>query len=74
MAKTILRDLFNNGLVQEKRNSSALAMELRLSCAKPSIWNVLPKSTQYAVATVLLVAMHLLFISILTHNQLEKYV
>ena len=28
------------GLVQEKRNSSALAMELRLSCTKPSIYNL----------------------------------
>ena len=27
------------GLVQESRNSSALAMELRLSCTKPSIYN-----------------------------------
>ena len=27
-----------DGLVQEKRNSSALAMELRLSCTNPSIW------------------------------------
>ena len=26
-----------DGLLQEKRNSSALAMELRLSCTKPSI-------------------------------------
>ena len=26
-----------DGLVQEGRNSSALAMELRLSCTKPSI-------------------------------------
>ena len=26
-----------DGLVQERRNSSALAMELRLSCTKPSI-------------------------------------
>ena len=25
-------------LVQERRNSSALAMELRLSCTNPSIW------------------------------------
>ena len=25
-----------DGLVQERRNSSALAMELRLSCTKPS--------------------------------------
>ena len=27
-----------NGLVQERRNSSALAMELRLSCTNPSIY------------------------------------
>ena len=27
-----------DGLVQERRNSSALAMELRLSCTKPSRW------------------------------------
>ena len=27
-----------DGLVQERRNSSALAMELRLSCTNPSIW------------------------------------
>ena len=26
-----------NGLVQERRNSSALAMELRISCTNPSI-------------------------------------
>ena len=26
-----------DGLVQERRNSSALAVELRLSCTKPSI-------------------------------------
>ena len=28
-----------DGLVQERRNSSALAMELHLSCINPSIWN-----------------------------------
>ena len=28
-----------DGLVQERRNSSALAMELRLSCTDPSIWS-----------------------------------
>ena len=28
-----------DGLVQERRNSSALAMELRLSCTNPSICN-----------------------------------
>ena len=27
-----------DGLVQERRNSSALAMELRLSCTNSSIW------------------------------------
>ena len=27
-----------DGLVQERRNSSASAMELRLSCTNPSIW------------------------------------
>ena len=27
-----------DGLVQERRNSSALAMELRLSCTNPSTW------------------------------------
>ena len=28
-----------DGFVQERRNSSALAMELRLSCTNPSICN-----------------------------------
>ena len=28
-----------DGLVQERRNSSALAMELRLSCNDPSIYD-----------------------------------
>ena len=28
-----------DGLMQERRNSSALAMELRLSCTNPSIWD-----------------------------------
>ena len=27
-----------DGLMQKRRNSSALAMELRLICIKPSIW------------------------------------
>ena len=30
-----------DGLVQEKRNSSALAMELRLSCTSPSKWTII---------------------------------
>ena len=29
-----------DGLVQERRNSSALAMELRLSCTNPSKWTI----------------------------------
>ena len=29
-----------DGLVQERRNSSALAMELHLSCTKPSICEI----------------------------------
>ena len=29
-----------DGLVQERRNSSALAMELRLSCTKPSMYTM----------------------------------
>ena len=28
-----------DGLLQERRNSSALAMELRLSCTNPSRWS-----------------------------------
>ena len=31
-------DPYADGLVQEIRNSSALAMELRLSCTNPSMW------------------------------------
>ena len=31
-----------DGLVQERRNSSALAMELRLSCINPSTWCLIP--------------------------------
>ena len=29
-----------DGLVQERRKSNALAMELRISCTNPSTWNV----------------------------------
>ena len=36
---TLRTGMFNiDGLVQERRNSSALAMELRLSCTNSSIW------------------------------------
>ena len=34
---TLFTDAYIDGLVQERRNSSAFAMELRLSCANPSI-------------------------------------
>ena len=37
--KTILFSLHFNGLEQERPNSSASAMELRLSCTNPSIWS-----------------------------------
>ena len=36
----ICRLWYVDGLVLERRNSSALALELRLSCINPSIWNV----------------------------------
>ena len=35
---------YPDGLVQEGRNSSALAMELRLSCINPSIWSRLARN------------------------------
>ena len=37
-------EAYIDGLVQEKSNSSALAMELRLSCTNPSIyeWYIFP--------------------------------
>ena len=35
-----------DGLVQERRNSSALAMEWRLSCTNPSIFRMDPESEQ----------------------------
>ena len=38
--KTLRRHIF--GLVQEKRNSSALALELCLSCTNPSTWELWP--------------------------------
>ena len=33
-----LMHVYINGLVQERRNSSALAMELRLSCINPGFF------------------------------------
>ena len=33
-----------DGLVQERRNSSVLAMELRISCINPSIWSTPSKT------------------------------
>ena len=39
-----------HGLVQERRNSSALAMELRLSCTKPSIFFCMhPANDKYCI-------------------------
>ena len=38
-------DMYIDGLVQERRNSSALAMELRLCCTNPSICYWLTKVT-----------------------------
>ena len=32
--------LHTDGLVQERLNSSALAMELRLSCTNPSVYDI----------------------------------
>ena len=50
-----------DGLVQERRNSSALAMELRLSCANPSTWSKqvgehsgLPSCSTHAITQVYL--------------------
>ena len=36
------------GLVQERCNSSALAMELRLSCINPSIWCISKADSRFA--------------------------
>ena len=33
-----IHDSQTDGLLQERRNSSALVMELRLSCTEPSKW------------------------------------
>ena len=38
--------IYINGLVKERRNSSALAMELRLSCTKPSIYTYVSELSQ----------------------------
>ena len=38
MPDTLCYRDYMDGLVQERRNSSALAMELRLSCTKPLIY------------------------------------
>ena len=36
-AEFVIFMLYVDGLVQERRNSSVLAMELRLSCTNPSM-------------------------------------
>ena len=33
-------EAYTNGLVQERRNSSVLAMELRISCTNQSVWKL----------------------------------
>ena len=42
-----------NGLVQERRNSSALAMELRPSCMNPSIPCVYPQNSRHLEAVAI---------------------
>ena len=44
-----------NGLVQERRNSSALAMELYLSCTNPLIYYTLITSLWHHMATQILI-------------------
>ena len=38
--QVIVTHLSIDGLVQERRNSTANALELRLSCTNPSIWGI----------------------------------
>ena len=38
-----------NGFVQERRNSSALATELRLSCTNPSIFQCYPENREVSI-------------------------
>ena len=44
--------LYFGGLIQETRNSSALAMELSLSCATPSILRMREKSTHLTASSL----------------------
>ena len=44
-----------NGIVQERRYSSALAMELRLSCIKPSACYRIPQATLSNVNACILI-------------------
>ena len=41
----VLKWWYINGLVQERRNSIANALEVRLSCTKPSIWELVQALT-----------------------------
>ena len=43
----VVSDHYLDGLVQERRNSSALAMELRLSCINPLIWSLMGPSISH---------------------------
>ena len=56
-----------NGLVQDRRNSSVLAMELRLSCTKPSLcwyrsWSTLAVEGNFTVSSQ----------TTLPHDEFEK--
>ena len=49
----VVRWPYFDGLVQEGRNSSALAMELRLSCTNPSIWDTVHRYDMLIFAKIL---------------------
>ena len=61
-----------DGLVQERRNSSALAMELCLSCINPSIWHRRPQSTKVQVMSCHLVSVKPLHEPMLIYCQLDQ--
>ena len=49
----ILQREYMDRLVQERRNSNALAMELRLSCTNPSIWSEQKRKLQWNLNGIL---------------------
>ena len=56
-----------NGLVQERRNSSALAMELRLSCTNASTWHWLWGYTRFLHSFFIIVWLFLWLLMILVY-------